>query len=194
MASPARALPALVTMALAVGLLTSALSCSLPQPGCTRENCKAMVEACRVEFLGAPAEIAECTGFDKPTTPVDWDKYCVDACNAHAGNGDIADCIARRADACRDAGFVNLEAAYATCLPTTSQGPEAACEAKCATDRTACDTRCSGGKPCDDCLRRGGGATCASVCTDAGYQTCLDCSGRCGVDYVHCADGCPRAP
>jgi hypothetical protein len=147
------------------------------------------MEACRVEFLGMPAEVATCTGFDRPSAPPDWAKYCVDACNASAGNGDIASCIAAKADACRDAGF-DTYAIVSACFPSNKEDPEPSCADRCATERKACDTRCSGGKPCDLCLRMGG--SCASVCTDAGWSACLDCSAQCGIQFVRCQDACPR--
>jgi hypothetical protein len=177
------------SLAVLVLATASMFACPAPQPGCTRENCEAMIQACRVEFLGMPAEVATCTGFDRPSAPPDWAKYCVDACNASAGNGDIASCIAAKADACRDAG-VDTYAIVSACFPSNKEDPEPSCADRCATERKACDTRCSGGKPCDLCLRMGG--SCASVCTDAGWSACLDCSAQCGIQFVRCQDACPR--
>jgi hypothetical protein len=166
-------------------------ACPQLQPGCTRENCQLMLDACRVEFIGAPADIAECTGVDRPPSPPDWAKYCVDACNAHPGNGELASCLAAKADACRDAGIDKL-AVVSSCFTQTSTVPEPSCADRCTAARRTCDDACSGGKPCDQCLRMG--LSCASVCTDAGWSACLDCSSQCGIDFVHCEDACPRVP
>lgn len=170
-------------------------ACPSPQPGCTAENCRLMVEACRVEFNGGPADLATCTGFDRPPGKVDFSSYCVDACNAHAGSGAVASCLASKADACRDAGsnFTQLDQLLSSCAGQGGQAPDKACDDRCVAERRTCDDACSGGRPCDSCLRAGG-PDCASVCTDAGWKACLDCSGRCGVKYVACRDGCPRAP
>jgi hypothetical protein len=188
-----------MTMRALVGLGFSLLlvDCKVSQPGCTMENCKLMIEACRVEFSGSPAAVPECLwpGSGRPSGPIDFSRWCVDACNANKNGGTLASCIAGRADACRgarDAGMT-FEQAIAPCLDSTSVSlPEKACDDKCRADQDACDTKCSGGRPCDNCLRAG--MSCGDVCSDAGWEACLDCSSRCGVDYVGCSDRCPRAP
>lgn len=174
----------------AVLMLLSA--CTQAQAGCNVENCKALLDACRVEFQGEPHEVATCTGFDRPPSPPDWSKYCVDACNSHPGNGQLAECLAKRADVCRDAGVAKLSQAIQPCLDVqpASKGPTKACDDKCLADQVACDQKCSGGKACDTCLRMGG--QCANVCTDAGWSACLDCSAKCALTYVACSDFCPR--
>jgi hypothetical protein len=174
----------------AVLLLTG---CRQPQPGCSVENCRLMIEACRVEFAGSPADLAICTGFDRPTSPVDYSSYCVDACNAHSGNGELATCVASKADACRgarDAGLT-FSQVYDSCLDKTAKAPNKACEDACYAKQRTCNDPCSGGKPCDTCLRAGR-SDCAMYCTDAGYKACLDCSGQCGLQFVACTDQCPR--
>lgn len=169
-------------------------ACSQPQPGCTAENCKLMVSGCRVEFIGGPQDIAAC-GFDRPASPPDFTKYCVDACNAHQGNGQLATCIAGKADACRDGGFNRFAAVIQPCLDAAmgTKGPVKSCDDTCSADRRTCDDKCSGGKACDSCLRAGRN-DCAMHCSDAGFVACLDCSGQCGLKYVACADHCPREP
>ena len=174
---------------LVVMMLTA---CSQPQPGCTAENCRLLTQACRVEFVGGPAALAICTGFDRPPGPVDYTPYCVNACNAHPGNGQLASCIAAKADACRDAG-IRTDLVIAPCLDQMGKSREKACDDRCLAEQKTCDDACSGGRPCDNCIRSGG-SNCASVCTDAGYKACLDCSGQCGLQYIACSDRCPFAP
>ena len=69
-----------------LGLLLVLVNCRPPQPGCTIENCQAMVEACRVELSGGPESLAECTGFDRPVRSIlpELNEYCVASCNAPA--------------------------------------------------------------------------------------------------------------
>lgn len=182
----------LTALSLSLSLLLAA--CSQSQPGCTAENCQLMVSACRVEFQGGPADLAICVGFDRPPSPPDFTRYCVDACNAQPGNGALAACIASRADACRDGG-VTPELAIQPCLdqqPPTKE-PDPTCADGCTAKRRTCDDACSGGKPCDSCLRAGR-SDCASFCTDAGYQSCLDCSAQCGLQFIACSNACPRVP
>ena len=174
------------------------VDCKSSQPGCTLENCRLMIDACRVEFSGGPDSIAECTGIDRPPRPIapELHQYCVDACNASAGRGELASCIASKADACRvarDAGIFT-DMAYASCLNQSPGGmPVASCAETCRTEQKACDTRCSGGDACDQCLRQGG-PNCASRCSDAGWKACLDCSAQCGLDSIACSDRCPHEP
>lgn len=182
-------------LVVALGGVSVLAGCHVPQAGCSIENCQAMVEACRVEFQGGPAALAICTGFDRPPGPVDWSPYCVDACNAHAGNGKVAACVAGKADECRgarDAGKT-LDQVIAPCLESTDKAALKSCDDTCTAERKACDDACSGGKPCDSCLRAGR-SDCASLCTDAGYSACLDCSSQCGLKYVDGSDRCPREP
>lgn len=176
-------------------ILLSASGCSQQQAGCTAENCKLIVGACRVEFQGGPTQFAACY-FNKPTQPADTTKYCVDACNAHLGNGNVASCLAANADTCRDGGFAGFAKVIDLCADKTARGPETACDDKCLATQASCDAKCSGGKACDTCLRAGG--SCGDVCVkyegDGGFDQCLDCSAKCGLQYVHCADACPRIP
>lgn len=183
-----------------VGVAVVALAgCPSPQAGCNVENCRAMLDACRVEFSGSLSGLALVTcvsGSDRPTGPVDLSKYCVDACNARPGRGELASCIAGRADACRaarDAGLAS-EPAFDSCLTASPEirPPVKSCDNTCLADRDACDTKCGGGRACDNCLRAGG--SCASVCTSTNYAACLDCGAKCSLDYLACNDRCPREP
>ena len=181
-----------------LGLSLVLAGCRFPQPGCTTENCQTMVEACRVEFTGGPASLAECTGFDRPGRSIapELNEYCVQSCNALPGRGEIISCIAAKADECRaaraDGGFTAVDAVVQSCFNAKpSKDPQPSCDDTCRTQQKDCDTRCSGGKPCDLCLRSG--RSCANVCTDAGWKPCLDCSSNCGLDYLACSDRCPRA-
>ena len=167
------------------------VDCRCAQPGCTYDNCKLLIDACRVEFAGGPDQVAECTGYDRPPMPPDWAKYCVDACNAHEGNGALASCIAGKAGECIDGGFRGIDAVIKSCESMTPPpGPQKSCDDQCRATQKQCDTKCSGGDPCDQCLRAG--QNCNGLCTDAGWQACLDCSAKCGLDYVACSDHCPR--
>lgn len=165
-------------------------TCQL-QAGCTAENCRVMSEACRVDFQGAPSGLvtATCLGPNRPVMPIDYSKYCVDACNARPGRGAAASCFARNADRCRNGAAGQV---IAECTPVETGEPEASCAAQCNAEQTDCDTICSGGRACDTCLRMGG--ACAAVCTSTSRQVCLDCGSSCGLSWLACVNRCPRAP
>lgn len=175
-------------------ILLSTSSCSQQQAGCTAENCKLIVFACRVEFQGGPTQYAECS-FNKPTEPVDNIRYCVDACNAHLGNGNFASCLAANAETCRDGGLAGISRAIDLCSDKTGKGSQKTCDDACLAAQATCDEKCSGGRPCDRCLRSGGscGSVCVTYAGDGGFNQCLDCSAKCGLQYVQCSDSCPRA-
>ncbi len=170
-----------------------ALSACNSQLGCTKENCQAAMQGCRVELGGGPSSLAvvTCTAYDKPAAPVDWAKYCVDSC-LNQGSGQVISCIAAKADTCRDGGFAAISKVIDDCVDKTAKYAEKSCDEKCAATRTECDTKCGITRACDTCLRAGG--MCQSQCPDAGHLTCLDCSATCGNAYTTCADACPREP
>lgn len=180
-----------------VALFLVLVDCRSSQPGCTIENCDAMISACRVEFQGLPDSIPECTGIDSPGRSIipELNEYCVEACNARPGRGALASCIASKAEACRgarDAG-TTIDAVISPCFEgLPSDVPQRACDDMCRAEQKTCDTKCSGGDACDNCLRAGGGQSCASMCSSAGWKACLDCSAQCGLGYLACSDRCPR--
>lgn len=179
-----------------LGLLLVLVGCRAPQPGCTIENCGAMIEACRIEFSGGPESLAECTGFDRPERSIlpEIHGYCVEACNARPGRGELASCVAGKANECNaaraDGGFTAVDAVVQSCFDQNAKGPQRSCDDTCRAQQKECDTKCSGGDACDQCLRAG--RSCAAVCTDAGWKPCLDCSAKCGLDSLACSDRCPR--
>lgn len=83
------------------------------------------------------------------------------------------------------------DAVVQSCVDPNPSGPEQSCDDTCRAQQKVCDTKCSGGDACDQCLRAG--RNCAGVCPDAGWKPCLDCSAKCGLDYLACGDRCPRA-
>jgi hypothetical protein len=176
----------LLLVALA-GLLT--VNCSTSQPGCSLENCRVMADACRVEFSGVTSYC-----YTNNTVPpgTDFAQWCVQACNARPANGQLAQCVADHAGACRAAldGGQQPEQVISSCLDTTAKGPQKACDDQCMTTRLACDVACSGGRPCDNCRRAG--QDCTGLCPDAGFSTCADCSIQCALRYFDCSDACPR--
>lgn len=169
-------------------LLPVLTACPLPQPGCTLENCRVMVDACSVELRSYSLFCV--TNTARPATPVDSAPYCVKACNASPGNGALVECIAGKAEDCRAARDAGMFLELGAVCPSTSKPPQKACSDKCEATLEACDAVCSGGRPCDQC-RRGGG-TCGAVCPDAGFEACLDCSSKCTLEAAACSERCPR--
>ena len=160
-----------------------------PQPGCTQANCEALINACRVDLVGSPA--ANCNNVAPAPANFNFAAYCVDACNAQRGAGVTVQCIANKADECRDAGLQTANV-IASCENLDAGAfAEQMCDDRCVADRKTCDDKCSGGRPCANC-RNAGMPDCASVCPDAGYQDCTDCSAKCGLTYVACSAACPR--
>ena len=153
--------------------------------GCTADNCRRMVSACRVELIGGPS--AACWSVTPVPDGFDWSSYCVDSC-VQQGAGPLVQCLADGAERCRDAGN---EAVVADCAGTGSGGFDfgTACEMQCASQQKQCDVACVGGQRCADCWRTGD--SCAG-CADAGFAVCTDCSAGCGRDYVDCARRCGR--
>ena len=166
----------------------SLAACKKPdEPGCTKQNCRLMVEACRVEIVrGIPSE---CFGYAQEDGGTDFltraDEYCVTQCNG-TSNGELVACIAGKADQCR----ADLSAAEA-CLSPRDDAPETSCEETCAGKKDTCDDVCSGGGACNAC-RRMGTPDCSNACPAKGRIACIDCSETCLDTYVTCIDACPR--
>ncbi len=161
--------------------------CPTSQPGCTLQNCKAMVEDCRVSFVTFSPF---CYGNPANRSPIDEGPYCVEVCNAAAGSGAMAQCISDHASDCRAARDAGTTLDFATLCPSSWKPAEAGCEGKCAATWKSCDDACTGGRPCSSCRMTGG--TCADVCPDGGTKTCADCSTPCTVAYLRCSEACPR--
>jgi hypothetical protein len=171
------------------GMLAFPASCNTSQPGCTAENIRVMADACRVSFDGVSPY---CLATNHVEAGMDYTPWALPVCNAHAGNGALAECIAGKADACRgarDAG-TTPEQVISPCLDSSAKGPEKSCDDACTATRTTCDDKCTGGKACNSCVRMGG--PCADVCPDAGFKTCADCSLQCALQYIACSDHCPQ--
>jgi hypothetical protein len=181
---------------LAMGLLMLfATACPPPpQPGCTAANCRAMVDACRVELIGMPSALCSNVAARPPT--FDSSKYCIDLCNAHQGSGKLVQCIADAAPQCSaaaDSGVNPYTVISGACLNLdggTATDAGLVCDADCGRVHKACDDQCTGGSACESC-RRMGTPDCSAVCPDAGYASCSDCSATCGLAFNACLDRCP---
>jgi hypothetical protein len=167
--------------------LCTSCTCSHSQPGCTAENCQAMLD-CAVEFSAEPASL--CLVTNKVPVGFDSSSYCVHACNETPNGGTLAQCFADNVATCRDGGFMRFAMVQNICFPPVDGGitGTTTCEDECYSTRTTCDDKCTGGKACDTCLR--GGAT-SCPCPDAGLTACLDCSTPCGDQYESCVQHCP---
>jgi hypothetical protein len=167
-------------------LLAFATACPLPQPGCTEEAVKSMVNDCRVQFEGAPPR---CLVNVPPAPGTDLSRWDVRACNLRPGNGALAQCLQGKAAECRAAGS-RTDAVVTSCLPAETQAPEKSCDDACGAAYGTCDDRCTGGLPCNMCRRTGG--SCTDVCPTTGYAACADCSLDCAAQLFACRDRCPR--
>jgi hypothetical protein len=163
--------------------------CTCAQPGCTLENCRVMIRDCRVEFDGYAQFCL--VNFPAPEG-TDHAVYCVDTCNAVAGRGAIAQCIAGKAEECRDARDAGRQywEVTAPCAVSNAQAPQQACADACRLTRDSCDEKCSGGRACDTC-RRAGMASCPA-CPNTTFEACMECTRPCMYDYLKCVEACPR--
>jgi hypothetical protein len=112
------------------------------------------------------------------------DEYCVEACNGMQ-SGKLVECIAKSADACE------ANSSFFPDCQSDAEFPEQSCDEKCVSKKDECDTRCSGGKPCQSCLSSGQ-TDCSAQCPAPNMLSCVDCSQDCLPAYFACADACPR--
>lgn len=172
--------------ALMLPLLLACSACSNPgTAGCTVENCRAMLDACRIGFDDISSK---CFTTNQVQDREQLFEYCRQGCSIQRG-GPLAQCIADRAGECRDGGTATSDAVGRSCAAMfPNPVPEAMCEAACRADRTKCDDQCTGGVECDRCFRMG--QSCPDLCPDAGFVACGDCSIKCTQTYQTCTDRC----
>ncbi len=174
------------TALIAVPLLWAAgCSCTGNDPRCSVENCKRLIDECRIEF---DSYSTRCLTTNKLPDHNLLFEYCAQACNIQ-GMGPVAQCLVDKADQCADGGYRTFITVAETCW-MSRRVPEKRCEQGCFADRTTCDDKCTGGKACDDCFRAG--RSCPDLCPDAGFVACADCSTRCMQTYYDCANHCPQ--
>jgi hypothetical protein len=156
-----------------------------PQPGCTADNCNA-ISACKIELPAAPTSMC-LTTFGPAPAGFDPNSYCIDACSAQAGGGQVAACIAAHASQCADGGsyaVLQLCSSLDGGMPLSNK-----CTSDCSSNRQICDYQCTGGSQCYTC--RGTGAPHCPTCPpDAGLKECDDCSAQCGLTYLSCLKTC----
>jgi len=178
-------------------LLLILSSCrTAPQPGCTKENLDAMVQRCRVEFLGPSPLCIVLYSRLPPQEERDavLSEYAIKSCNAQAGNGSIAECVASRATTCDQGNTQRDEVARGCSSGDSRPGPESSCDTACREKQRTCDEACGAQRACDQCLRAGQTlANCPGCTPAASFAACMDCSMKCRYTYLDCSDACPRA-
>ncbi|MDP2271952.1 MAG: hypothetical protein Q8K32_14520 [Archangium sp.] len=131
-------------------------------PRCSREGCLALRE-CGSGLAGEPRPNA-CLQDAGIPPGFDALRYCPAACDA-SDAGALLACASSLGAQCADAGA-------SECSTVGDAGVDLACLDGCEDTRRLCDERCP-----------------SSLTT---FDQCMDCSARCGLEWVQCAKTCGR--
>lgn len=131
---------------------------------CSREGCLALRE-CGSGLAGEPRPSA-CLKDAGIPAGFDALRYCPAACDA-ADAGALLACASGLGSRCADAG---ADLFASECSGRGDAGVDLSCLDACEGTRRLCDERCPA----------------------PSFQQCMDCSARCGLEWVQCAKTCAR--
>ena len=138
-------------------------------PRCSSAGCLALV-GCGASLEGAP-RLSVCIGDAGVPATFDPLRFCPATCEA-ADAGALLACASALGDRCADAGAAAPDLFVRECGAVVDAGADLACLDGCAGARRLCDERCP-----------------SSITS---FDECMNCSARCGLNWVGCAKTCSR--